>query len=478
MGVHIIKELQRYDFYELKKFLGIDDEHVKKAIGKLTSMKLLKRLTPAMSDEMRNELLENIDDDVEIDYRLTPVQDTYVFRYVGVLVVKGQILLCYPKYMNDDSIELDAVREYSKFRRILEVTKIYNERSNKTIAGIDEDGSHFNLLGLGLTLLRDYHIHGLYRKDQDLIELNGEGEILWERTINMSPVYFSNQTPFYLDVYTHNTEENESNFFRLLHACILTEISNQLASVLPIVGVEGCQLTSQSLADFGSSEYIIYRLNQEIAREFNTYKLQLLTLFKTYVEESEKVSDSEEVYLAGSDSFHHVWENVCAVVMGDCFKSTLKSLGLTYQGLQNINPSMTVENVIAKPTWIHAPSQTIHQAKDTLTPDIISIKDGELAIYDAKYYNIHLDDKRLSGQPGIESITKQYLYELAYKEFARENHLVITENAFLLPCDGDEEVHLGVAGFAPLDNLIGISLQQIKVILKPCDLMYRKYLEA
>ena len=50
-------------------------------------------------------------------------------------------------------------------------------------------------------------------------------------------------------------------------------------------------------------------------------------------------------------------------------------------------------------------------ADKTLIPDIISIEEGidyKFIIMDAKYYNLQLEeDKKLSGYPGIESVTKQ-----------------------------------------------------------------------
>lgn len=64
------------------------------------------------------------------------------------------------------------------------------------------------------------------------------------------------------------------------------------------------------------------------------------------------------------------------------------------------------------------------QAEDTLIPDLISIVhaggDYQFIIFDAKYYDLQLEPgKKLRGQPGIESITKQYLYQLAYQPFVK-----------------------------------------------------------
>ena len=70
--------------------------------------------------------------------------------------------------------------------------------------------------------------------------------------------------------------------------------------------------------------------------------------------------------------------------------------------------------LIDKPQWAGTKPNGepfVKQAELTLIPDLISIvnSNGEyqFVIFDAKYYNIQLEhNKKLRGQPGIESITK------------------------------------------------------------------------
>ena len=58
--------------------------------------------------------------------------------------------------------------------------------------------------------------------------------------------------------------------------------------------------------------------------------------------------------------------------------------------------------------------------KNRLTPDILKVfsKDNKkyLLILDAKYYNMTFKNEKLQGNPGIEDITKQYLYHSALKK--------------------------------------------------------------
>lgn len=136
-----------------------------------------------------------------------------------------------------------------------------------------------------------------------------------------------------------------------------------------------------------------------------------------------------------------------------------------------------LSDVISKPVWQHTDSGEEHVAKKTLIPDIVTIEGNTLSIYDAKYYKITLNDKEVKNQPGVGDITKQYLYELAYKDFAEENNLSIGNNAFLMPTDSMDEIRIGTVRMEIFHQLGGVDFKDIEVILMPCVEMYRKYLE-
>lgn len=89
----------------------------------------------------------------------------------------------------------------------------------------DGQNSSFNLLAVMLFLLDDYHQNGLYINTEDIVELNGEGPILWEQTINNGFAIISNNRPYYVDLYTHRSVDDENDFFYRLHKCVVTECS-------------------------------------------------------------------------------------------------------------------------------------------------------------------------------------------------------------------------------------------------------------
>ena len=65
--------------------------------------------------------------------------------------------------------------------------------------------------------------------------------------------------------------------------------------------------------------------------------------------------------------------------------------------------------------------------------------DNQFIIFDAKYYNAYLEfGNTPKAQPGIEAVTKQYLYQLAYQNFIKEHDFLEVKNCFLMPTENKE----------------------------------------
>ena len=83
-------------------------------------------------------------------------------------------------------------------------------------------------------------------------------------------------------------------------------------------------------------------------------------------------------------------------------------------------------------------------------------------------------NKKLCGQPGIESITKQYLYQLAYRPFVEAHQIRTVRNCFLMPTAGSEVAEKGIASLGMLQSL---GLQDIQIRLLPASTMYKHYVD-
>lgn len=470
MYIATLQELKPYSFFDLQNEFHTSEEELKNILKSLSLMNIVKKLSKDVSKIELEELLET-DSLEKLNTELEG--NMYVFKYVGMLAVGNVCLLIYPKYAV--SYLNDSINNFQKLKQLISVIRKYQSKEQKIGFRSQVDVDNFNLLSIALELIYSYYDHGLYSSDKQIIEQNEYGEILWEKTINEHKAYFSNGLPIYLDTFTVNQENNEQDYFRRLHAFILSEVCEKLKDILRILDIDIINISSEKREHFGNNDYISYRINQELSSQFVTFKQNILNLLKKYIEEDSGKNSSTNISFVGTNSFNLVWEDLCSEVMDDCINKSIKELGLSYS--KNPKQSALLSDVIAKPKWKHNSSGNVHVANKTLIPDIVTINGNRLSIYDAKYYKIRLDDKGVDKQPGVGDVTKQYLYELAYKDFAKENNLIIDFNAFLMPTDGKEEKKVGTASIDIFYGLGDIRLHDIDVILKPCEEMYEIYLE-
>lgn len=469
MKIHIAKELKPYSFTELKDKFGKIEEETKEILSSLSLMNIVRKI----SNDISNIDLEELFDTENFLQSNSNIQSNfYVFKYVGMIVVSDVCLIIYPKYY--ESYLDDEKQNFKMLKQLILVIRKYQSKEQNFGLGDSIDNENFNLLSLVLELIFDYYEHGLYSNDKLITENDGEGEILWEKTINEKEAYFTNNIPIYLDTFTINNKNNEQDYFRRLHATILTNACNKLKDILKILDIDQINISSEVLDNFGNKDYILYKLNQELSAQFITHKQNILKLLKRFIQEENSRTISDKISFVGTNSFNLVWEDVCSVVFDDLLDKSLKEIGLKYSKFDK--QSKLLSDVIEKPSWQNNESKVIHMATKTLIPDIISINNGELSIFDAKYYKIILNEKELKNYPGVGDVTKQYLYELAYKEFAAENNLEIKTNAFLMPTESDEIIQLGNVSMKLFNTYYDVELNDIEVILLPHTKIYECYL--
>ena len=235
------------------------------------------------------------------------------------------------------------------------------------------------------------------------------------------------------------------------------------------------------MSDFGDTDYILSRIISELSVQFNTRKQILLKTMYAYIAADRRVAEmDDDVSLFGTNSFDFVWEKVCAAVFNNMLQIELRNLPLPLPLDESYKPQARKKliEIIEKPVWTAAQNSGdvySHTAKDTLKPDLITISGDCFIIFDAKYYNLYMEKDALRGQPGVESITKQYLYQLAYKDFMQKHGLDKVRNCFLFPTEKDEYIN---KGYAELGMLHGLGLENIAVRLLPAHRVFDSYLSG
>jgi hypothetical protein len=471
-----VREQKRYSKSDLKQIFHFSSDEVNGFIKNLKAFGVLK--TVKNNSEQR-ELSDLIDKDIEVvDVESGNDDYFYVFTYVGIITIGSRIIKCYPKYLFSENTPVDEMKQ------ILKVISRYG--SKKQIINLyngDEENSSFNILAVILFLLNDFYEYGIYKNSEDIVEVNGEGEILWDKTISDSFSLVSNNRPYYMELYTSKTVDDEFDFFKRIHECVLTECSKQLetSDLLDLFDIEPVKLSEEVLDDFGDSEYILYRLQSELNIQFNTRKQVLLKTLYAYIAHSRTSEGDYGISMYGTNNFNLVWEDVCSEVFNNKLQTNLGKLELPVPLAGGYNSTDKLIDIIEKPIWVgnKMGGETFDKpAKETLIPDLITIwrqdDSYRFIIFDAKYYNIQLEEgKQLLGQPGVGDVTKQYLYQLAYKKFIIDHQINEVRNCFLMPTESNLII---IKGVAKMDMLRALGLQDIQIRQLPAISMYDYYL--
>ncbi|SFE61285.1 LlaJI family restriction endonuclease [Succiniclasticum ruminis] len=464
-----LREQKRYSQRELCAIFECSEEKVVPIIRKLKEFGVFKAVRATDTQRSMSELLE---EDIEVaDVETGEDEYLYVLTFVGVITVAGRVLKCYPKYLlhnSEPKKELhQIIKVLQKFNKKEQIVRVFNNSS------VDHA---FNLLAVLLFFLTDYYENGSYTNTEDIVQHNGSGEILWDKTINETFMFLSDNRPYYIDLQTKKRIEDNYDYFKRLHECILTTASKELrqADLLEIFEITEVNLSDELLDDFGDRDYILSRIEKELNIQFNTRKQILLKTIYAYIAHSGSLYDTDCLSMFGTNSFSLVWERVCADILDNKLDAPLSSLRLPVPLRPEYYPSSKLIDLIERPLWTITGKTSV----DTLIPDLITIveKDDKkiFVIFDAKYYNALLEPGvQPRAHPGIESVTKQYLYQLAYQKFIKDHQFAYVRNCFLMPTDGDRVINKGAVSLQMLDNL---DLQRIQVRLIPAQMAFRLYL--
>lgn len=478
MGItsKFLKEQKRYTKLDLINHFGLDENKSVNLIKKLKEYNVLKMVKQTFE---QRDLSELIDTDVEIaDVESNNFQYYYVPTFVGIIIVNDFVLKIYPKYFLNDEEDEDKI--VPKFKIIIKVLEKYNKLKEQVVKMVNDttEKSFFNIFALELFLIKDYLENGTYRNSKNITEINGLGEILWEQTVNETHAIMLKNKPYYMELKTTKTVNDNSDFIKRLYECVLTIISKNIKEngLSELFDIPQLELSEEKLTNFGDEEYILYKIKQELKIEFNTRKQIILKLLYAYIaKQSYSNTLSCDISVFGSNNFNLVWEDVCKKVLNNMLNSPLnkiiKDLCTTYKDYK------TLKDIIDSPIWSAVGKINLK----TFEPDLITIDNNKFIILDAKYYCPKFENGKITGQPGIESITKQYMYQLAFKSFIDKHNLNV-KNCFLYPSDDvsafNENKYFfdkGNVKLGILDNL-NIGLLPIKNKFLKASTMYNYYL--
>ena len=386
-----------------------------------------------------------------LEYDIIKKNDNnYKFHFVGLIIIDNDLIKVYPKYIQC----IDNIGE--DFNQIINVIKKYKKSHEDFIWGNDEVGDIlFNKLSLVLFFIEDYFENGFYTKIENSHEINGDGEINWDMTINNFNPIIQNSQVIYGELYTKYKVNDIFDYFRMLHEYIITDcvkILNNL-SLIELFNITPLELSDKNIDDFDDKEFILEKLEKELSIEFNSHKQKLLKAMHMYISNKNLFTNENIITIYGTKFYHKIWEDVCSEVF--------------------LNQYTKIKGIIKKPIWV-LNSGKRHTHPQTFKPDIVTFNNNTLIILDAKYYNLKFNEDLLKNQPGLSDISKQYLYQLSLKDYLDENNFNYVKNAFLFP------TYSGVVenkGYIELEILKRLELENIQVIMLPAGKINEFYLK-
>lgn len=488
-----VREDWTYTVEEIRSLFSFDaihyqtienaNKYLKQYLKELLGRKVLSQKN-GQEKEDDVEFANYTDDDLLSDSNL------YSFKFVGVVIYSNVIAYSYPKYIGEEK-KLPEFPPVSEMKQVMQVIEKYSREKAKQdvrdidlYADIDEKGK-INALSVMLYILEDYSLNGEYEDDAEILEVNGAGDICWQKTIDETYPIISNNRPYYVELYTKKRISNDVSFIRRLHAYVVTMCSYQFERVglTSFYSLPYAEISDEEQDAFGDDEFIITKIDNELAQIFDDRKKSVLQAMKLYFQGGRILFGDTELRIMGTRSFNLVWEEVCAKVFRSQKDDPVNGISpaLDYSIVnQNFTGRIpTLVELIEKPVWKKHEKHQAGLTTSTFKPDSLRFEQKEgtnkyaFYILDAKYYCPSWGEEYITGQPGVEDIAKQYLYYMAYKELLEKHRVTEVKNYFLMPKrENDSEI----PGYVKLNMLKNIGLGVIEVRMLPPKDMYFNYL--
>lgn len=415
----IIKDLERSRFSvgELATRLDLSLEATVEVVKELSIRNIVRRVDGATTFPAFSSLRES---------------DRFYYNFCGVVAFKEFVFLIGPKYLQKTGFDDEH------FSLVLKVLKKDNDTFGQLSAPNRLLNSGESRSALLLAIVDAYIEHGLLSRAHHYPAVNGNGLVSWPRTIDRCEPVFQHGRPIYVDVVTQQSTIVTDNLVSDVHRAAVAECFEIIDNsyIGEIVGVDDRIYDAPRLSILGSQEYLISVLNQALATEFVTWKQEVIGLLIRYLNQRDLDAFDASIFLLGTNAFHMVWERVCKKVIGDHLAIQLPAEvdGQRFNS-SNEKPRKLFDE-IPKPHWNLACGEEILGA-DSLIPDTVKIGAFDdigtyLLIVDAKYYT-PVFGSSVIGAPGIESITKQFLYQRAFSKFVLQNQIERVANVFVSP---------------------------------------------
>lgn len=343
----------------------------------------------------------------------------YYFSYVGAIFTTNNIIYVLPKTLLNEEVNESFIGE------LIKLFIAYSKRENllveeKEYLGVDSQNDRGSLLSIINYIMQDYIDNGLYIKKKNIKEVNGNGEVNWNKTIQRDSMYLNNKKqPVYHEVVSNKKNIHSSLIITKIHKKILNKC-NEIINRLSLETILNYKVDMFEIDDFeiDGNEYMLEHLQQELDYQYEDKKIELLEILISFIKKINVYGNDLELSLFGTRYFDRVWEKMNSYIFRNQYND--------------------IKQHIPKPKWYSETSKK-NIERDTLIPDILYLDsyNKELYILDAKYYTTNFKDEKLKGTiQGIGDIIKQLVYEDVLLQFYKGYSVI---NAFIIPTSQHKE---------------------------------------
>lgn len=334
-------------------------------------------------------------------------------------------------------------KSFEKYGRDILIQAIdrYTKEDSRIVDQVEvSEKKRESILELAVRFLRDYLEKGLYIVQRRELELNGQGEIDWQTTIDEFQPFIKKGRPYYMDVKTEQAYSDEDHYITRLQKCLVTTWGRKLEGLglSSVLRVNVPLLSEEELDPLGDDDFKIAQINRELNVQFVTKSRETLALMKELIQRSaENKAANYESLSFGMTGVHALWERACAEVL-----RTELDQEICKCGFENVQRDVTFSEYMPRVFWTRLTDRQEGDDKgfnedkkagwrlDFIRTWRKDDKVKKLVILDAKYYCVQWDNDKVCGQPGTQDIAKQMFYQMAFYSLIDRKDIV---NAFLLP---------------------------------------------
>lgn len=378
-----------------------------------------------------------------------------VFNVVGFLFYRDKILVIFPKHFMDYSriAQLNEKHLESKeeIRLLYKVIKKYSESENtnasarKYIGAIDKYDSDYPFAPF-FEVYEYYQKYGLYREDNVQIKNDGHGKIAWKQTIQKSQKIISEGNLIFSPFYIY--KKNYRNVF--VTECMEFVIGHTLDFFHDFLDLPNPNFRKPKFDYFTNIDFVLAQLNKAKGTTFKDTHKKLVQSLIDFFGQFKKLIYGGKTHIK-IRHFNMVWEKMVELYLNRHF------IGMDEGGTSALFDKSTIKSSVkfTKKTY-----NDIDYSSHNFSIEIdhYSFDEGELYIFDSKYYS---------------NATDLNYKQFAYNEILRYAHAGIKaiNNVLLLPGNMRSQLH-----FLLSDKYIGdprkdIGCKIIEQYLNPIDVM-------